>query len=156
MSQIKHIHARQILDSRGNPTLEVDVTLQNNSFGRAAVPSGASTGEYEAVELRDDGITYMGKSVQIAVNNVNSEIAKKVIGMDAHDLRTLDNAMINLDGTPNKGRLGANAILGVSMATMRAASQSNNSDLFEYMHTNDKFILPDKVKLNLIYIINYL
>ena len=130
MSQIKRVHARQILDSRGNPTLEVDVTLHDNSFGRAAVPSGASTGEYEAVELRDGGTTYMGKSVQIAVNNVNSEIAKTVMGMDAHDLRKLDNVMINLDGTPNKGRLGANAILGVSMSTIHAAAKSKNMALF--------------------------
>ena len=142
MSQIKHVHARQILDSRGNPTLEVDVTLQDNSFGRAAVPSGASTGEYEAVELRDGGNAYMGKSVQNAVNNVNGEIAKAVMGMDAHDLRTLDTTMIDLDDTPNKGRLGANAILGVSMATVHAAAKSENKPLFEYMHTGEEFILP--------------
>jgi len=142
MSKIKHVHARQILDSRGNPTLEVDVTLQDKSFGRAAVPSGASTGEYEAVEIRDGGSAYMGKSVQIAVNNVNTEIAKMVIGIDAHDLRTLDKTMIDLDGTPNKGRLGANAILGVSMAMIHAAAKSDNKPLFEYMHTGKDFILP--------------
>jgi enolase len=142
MSHIKHVHARQILDSRGNPTLEVDVTLQDNSFGRAAVPSGASTGEYEAVELRDGGSAYMGKSVQNAVAHVNGEITKAVMGMDAHDLRTLDTTMIDLDGTPNKGRLGANAILGVSMATVHAAAKSENKPLFEYMHTGDDFILP--------------
>ena len=133
MSQIKHVHARQILDSRGNPTLEVDVTLQDNSFGRAAVPSGASTGEYEAVELRDGGGAYMGKSVQVAVNNVNGEIAKTVIGMDVHDLRTLDNTMINLDGTHNKGRLGANAILAVSLAVMKSVSVSRNIELYKYI-----------------------
>jgi len=142
MSQLKHIQARQILDSRGNPTLEVDVILEDNSFGRASVPSGASTGEYEAVELRDGGSTYMGKSVQNAVAHVNDEITKTVMGMDAHDLRSLDNAMINLDGTANKGRLGANAILGVSMATLHAAAKSHNKALFEYMHTGKEFILP--------------
>tara|TARA_B110000467_G_scaffold42369_1_gene38895 strand:+ start:1676 stop:2953 length:1278 start_codon:yes stop_codon:yes gene_type:complete len=142
MSQLKHVQARQILDSRGNPTLEVDVILEDNSFGRAAVPSGASTGEYEAVELRDGGSAYMGKSVQNAVAHVNNEITKTVIGMDAHDLRSLDNAMIDLDGTHNKGRLGANSILGVSMATVHAAAKSDNKALFEYMHTGEEFILP--------------
>lgn len=142
MSQIKHVHARQILDSRGNPTVEVDVTLQDNSIGRAAVPSGASTGEYEAVELRDGADTYMGKSVQNAIINVNNEIAEAVIGMDAHMLRNIDNRMIELDGTSNKGRLGANAILGVSMATAHAAAKSQSKPLFEYMHMGEKFILP--------------
>jgi len=142
MSQIKHVHARQILDSRGNPTVEVDVTLQDNSMGRAAVPSGASTGEYEAVELRDGADTYMGKSVQNAIINVNNEIAEAVIGMDAHMLRNIDNRMIELDGTSNKGRLGANAILGVSMATAHAAAKSQSKPLFEYMHMGEKFILP--------------
>ena len=142
MSQIKHVHARQILDSRGNPTVEVDVTLQDNSIGRAAVPSGASTGEYEAVELRDGTDTYMGKSVQNAITNVNNEIAEAVIGMDAHMLRNIDNRMIELDGTSNKGRLGANAILGVSMATAHAAAKSQSKPLFEYMHMGEKFILP--------------
>ena len=142
MSQIKHVHARQILDSRGNPTVEVDVTLQDNSIGRAAVPSGASTGEYEAVELRDGADTYMGKSVQNAITNVNNEIAEAVIGMDAHMLRNIDNRMIELDGTSNKGRLGANAILGVSMATAHAAAKSQSKPLFEYMHMGEKFILP--------------
>ena len=142
MSQIKHVHARQILDSRGNPTIEVDVILQDNSIGRAAVPSGASTGEYEAVELRDGADTYMGKSVQNAIINVNNEIAEAVIGMDAHILRNIDNRMIELDGTSNKGRLGANAILGVSMATAHAAAKSQSKPLFEYMHMGEKFILP--------------
>lgn len=142
MSQIKDVHARQILDSRGNPTIEVDVTLQDNSIGRAAVPSGASTGEHEAVELRDGADTYMGKSVQNAINNVNNEIAESVIGMDAHILRNIDNRMIELDGTSNKGRLGANAILGVSMATAHAAAKSQKKPLFEYMHMGEKFILP--------------
>ena len=142
MSQIKHVHARQILDSRGNPTVEVDVILQDNSIGRAAVPSGASTGEYEAVELRDGADTYMGKSVQNAIINVNNEIAEAVIGMDAHILRNIDNRMIELDGTSNKGRLGANAILGVSMATAHAAAKSQSKPLFEYMHMGEKFILP--------------
>ena len=117
MSQIRTIHARQILDSRGNPTLEVDIYLSDKSFGRAAVPSGASTGEHEAVELRDNNTGYCGKSVNQAVENVNQIIAGELVGMDALDITSVDSAMLALDGTENKGRLGANAILGVSMAT---------------------------------------
>ncbi len=142
MSQIQHVHARQILDSRGNPTLEVDVRLSDNSFGRAAVPSGASTGEHEAVELRDGNAAYLGKSVLNAVSHVNTTIAEKVCGMDALNFRELDHVMMDLDGTPNKGNLGANAILGVSMATIHAAATSKNQPLFEYLHGGGDFILP--------------
>src|SRR3954470_22908393 len=114
MSQIDAVHARQILDSRGNPTVEVDVVLRSGGRGRAAVPSGASTGEFEATELRDGGDAYMGKGVTQAVSNVNGEIAHAVAGFDVLDQAGLDQALIDLDGTPNKSRLGANAILGVS------------------------------------------
>ena len=117
MSQIFDVHAREVLDSRGNPTVEVEVVLDDGSFGRAIVPSGASTGEFEAVELRDgDKSRYGGKGVEKAVANVNDIIAPEVIGFDAADQRGLDRLMIELDGTPNKGKLGANAILGVSLA----------------------------------------
>ena len=113
MVKVRNIHSRQILDSRGNPTLEVEIHLDDNSFGRAAVPSGASTGEHEAVELRDSGSAYMGKSVLQATENVNHVIAGKVVGMDALDIASIDAAMLELDGSDNKGNLGANAILGV-------------------------------------------
>ena len=142
MSQIRNIHARQILDSRGNPTLEVDIYLGDKSFGRAAVPSGASTGEHEAVELRDNNTGYCGKSVNQAVENVNQIIAGKLVGMDALDITSVDSAMLALDGTENKGRLGANAILGVSMATVHAAAVSSGENLFEYLHEGDDYILP--------------
>ena len=142
MSQIRNIHARQILDSRGNPTLEVDIYLSDKSFGRAAVPSGASTGEHEAVELRDNNTGYCGKSVNQAVENVNQIIAGKLVGMDALDITSVDSAMLALDGTENKGRLGANAILGVSMATVHAAAVSSGENLFEYLHEGDDYILP--------------
>ena len=142
MSQIRNIHARQILDSRGNPTLEVEIYLNDNSFGRAAVPSGASTGEHEAVELRDNNATYCGKSVKKAVENVNQVIAKKLVGMDVFDITSIDKAMLSLDGTENKGQMGANAILGVSMASVHAASVSRNQNLFEYLHEGSEFILP--------------
>ena len=142
MSQIRNIHARQILDSRGNPTLEVDIYLSDNSFGRAAVPSGASTGEHEAVELRDNNTAYCGKSVNRAVENVNQIIAGKLVGMDALDIASIDSAMLALDGTENKCRLGANAILGVSMATVHAAAVSSGENLFEYLHEGDDYILP--------------
>ena len=122
-SKITRVHARQVLDSRGNPTVEADVLLESGAFGRAAVPSGASTGEHEALELRDgDKSKYLGKGVLKAVANVNSEIAKAVTGTDAADQRALDHKMITLDGTPTKSRLGANAILAVSMAAARAAA----------------------------------
>src|SRR5690349_14895062 len=123
MSQIDAVHARQILDSRGNPTVEVEVALRSGAIGRAAVPSGASTGEFEAVELRDGGGAWMGKGVGTAVGNVNGEIAEAVTGMDALEQAALDQALIDLDGTPNKARLGANAILGVSLASAHAAAQ---------------------------------
>ncbi len=142
MSQIRNIHARQILDSRGNPTLEVDNNLTDNSFGRAAVPSGASTGEHEAVELRDNANSYCGKSVGKAVKNVNHFIARKLIGMDALDIQSIDEKMIKLDGTDNKGVLGANAILGVSMAVIHAAAASKKQSVFEYLHNGSSFILP--------------
>ena len=129
--KIKKIIAREILDSRGNPTVEVDVTLSDKSFGRAAVPSGASTGSHEAVELRDGGTRYGGKGVQKAVKNVNVTLAKALIGKE-FDQRTLDAAMIKLDGTANKGKLGANAILGVSMAFSRAAAVSSKISLYKY------------------------
>ena len=142
MSQIRNIHARQILDSRGSPTLEVDIYLDDKSFGRAAVPSGASTGEHEAVELRDNNTAYCGKSVNQAVENVNQIIAGKLVGMDALDITSVDSAMLALDGTENKGRLGANAILGVSMATVHAAAVSRGENLFEYLHEGTDYILP--------------
>lgn len=142
MSQIRDIHARQILDSRGNPTLEVDINLTDNSFGRAAVPSGASTGEHEAVELRDNAQSYCGKSVGHAVKNVNHFIANKLIGMDAFDIQSIDMKMIKLDGTDNKRVLGANAILGVSMAVIHAAAASKKQSVFEYLHNGSTFILP--------------
>jgi len=142
MSQIRNIHARQILDSRGNPTLEVDIYLSDNSFGRAAVPSGASTGEHEAVELRDNNTAYCGKSVNQAVENVNQIIAGKLVGMDAFDITSIDATMLALDGTENKSRLGANAILGVSMATVHAAAVSSGTNLFEYLHEGTDYVLP--------------
>src|SRR6266566_6062906 len=126
-TKIARVHAREILDSRGNPTVEADVVLDGGAFGRAAVPSGASTGKHEALELRDaDKSRYLGKGVLKAVANVNNEIAKAVGRLDAADQRALDKKMISLDGTPNKGRLGANAILAVSMAAARAAAGALN------------------------------
>jgi len=121
-SRIASVRARQILDSRGNPTVEVDVRLESGAFGRAAVPSGASTGRFEAVELRDGGEAFGGKGVTKAVANVEGELAEAVRGLDAADQGALDNTMVELDETPNKGRLGANAILGVSMAVAKAAA----------------------------------
>ena len=142
MSKIRNIHARQILDSRGNPTLEVDIYLDDESFGRAAVPSGASTSEYEAIELRDNSTAYLGKSVLQAVENVNYVIASKLVGMDALDIQSIDNEMILLDGTANKGRLGANAILGVSLAVIHAAAKFKKQPLYEYLHNGSTFVLP--------------
>jgi enolase len=140
---IKEVKGREIIDSRGNPTVEVDVVLEDGTLGRAAVPSGASTGEHEAVELRDgDKARYMGKGVTKAVSNVNDEIAAKVKGMDAADQETLDKALIELDGTPNKGRLGANAILGVSMAAAKAVAISRGIPLFKYLGGDGANILP--------------
>ncbi|MHB9094189.1 MAG: phosphopyruvate hydratase, partial [Eubacteriales bacterium] len=134
MTFIEDVYAREILDSRGNPTVEVEVVLEDGTIGRAAVPSGASTGAYEAVELRDDNKErYMGKGVLQAVENVNTIIAPEVIGLDALDQVGLDQVMIDLDGTPNKGRLGANAILGVSMAAAKAAANSLEIPLYKYL-----------------------
>ena len=125
MSAIEKVHAREVLDSRGNPTVEAEVTLADGSFGRAIVPSGASTGEFEAVELRDgDAARYQGKGVEKAVAHVNNEAREAVLGLDARNQRGVDSALIAADGTPNKGKLGANAILGVSLATARAAAAS--------------------------------
>src|SRR5579864_5711335 len=133
-TQIAKVHARQIIDSRGNPTVEADVLLESGAFGRAAVPSGASTGEHEALELRDaDKSKYLGKGVLKAVQNVNSELAKAVAGSDAADQRALDHKMITLDGTPTKSRLGANAILAVSMAAARAAAVALKQPLYKYL-----------------------
>lgn len=134
VSAITSIKAREILDSRGNPTIEVDVYCEDGSFGRAAVPSGASTGEHEAIELRDNDIKrYLGKGVEKAVKNVNRVIAPKLIGMDASSQSALDGLMIGLDGTPNKSKLGANAILGVSLAAARAAANSLGIPLYRYL-----------------------
>ena len=127
MSKIARVHGRQILDSRGNPTVEVDVELESGAFGRAAVPSGASTGQFEAVELRDGGDDWLGKGVTQAVANVNGELAAALSGMDASDQAAIDNTLIEADGTPNKGRLGANAILGCSLATARRPRRTRAS-----------------------------
>src|SRR3954470_6250106 len=142
MSQIETIHARQILDSRGNPTVEVEVQLRSGAHGRAAVPSGASTGEFEATELRDGGAAYGGKGVTRAVGNVNGEIASAVGGFDALDQKGLDGRLIELDGTPNKARLGANAILGVSLAAARAAAAEEGLPLWRYLGGEQAHILP--------------
>jgi len=142
MSQIESVHARQILDSRGNPTVEVEVQLRSGAHGRAAVPSGASTGEFEATELRDGGDAYLGKGVTKAVGNVNGEIAEAIAGHDASDQKGLDGKLIELDGTENKSRLGANAILGVSLANARAAAAEENLPLWRYLGGEAAHILP--------------
>lgn len=142
MSKIEQVHARQILDSRGNPTVEVEVALRSGASGRAAVPSGASTGEFEAVELRDGGDAWRGKGVATAVANVNGPIAEAVGGRDSDDQRGLDQAMIELDGTANKGKLGANAILGVSLAVARAAAREEGLSLFRYLGGDAAHVLP--------------
>ncbi|MDD5276853.1 MAG: phosphopyruvate hydratase [Methylovulum sp.] len=143
MSNIIEIKAREILDSRGNPTLETDVTLASGVVGSAMVPSGASTGEREAIELRDgDKSRYLGKGVLNAVNNVNTELRTLVLGMDANDQEAIDNAMIALDGTDNKARLGANAILSVSMAVAHAAAKDAGVPLYKYLNKSGKFIMP--------------
>lgn len=142
MSYISYIEARQILDSRGNPTVEVDVFTENGSMGRAAVPSGASTGEHEAVELRDGGSDYLGKGVLKAVENVRDEIAPELIGIPVHEQNLIDQIMIELDGTPNKGRLGANAILGVSLAAARAAAKDFGMPLYKYVGGVNANTLP--------------
>lgn len=143
MSYISHIHARQILDSRGNPTIEVDVVTDNGALGRAAVPSGASTGTHEAVELRDnDKKKYLGKGVLTAVNNVNTVIQDALIGASVFEQNLIDQTMIELDGTPNKGKLGANAILGVSLALAKAAAIESNQPLFRYVGGVNANTLP--------------
>ena len=133
MFEIKKIHARQIMDSRGNPTIECDITLSDGAFGRAAVPSGASTGSFEALELRDGGNNYMGKGVLTAVKNVNEIIAPALVGMDASQQTEIDEKMLALDGTPNKDKLGANAILAVSMALAHAVANAKNIPLYKYI-----------------------
>jgi enolase len=143
MSAISLIHARQILDSRGNPTIEVDVFTENGSFGRAAVPSGASTGSHEAVELRDgDKKRFLGKGVEKAVNNVNSTINEELVGIEVQDQRIIDMTMIELDGSANKSNLGANAILGVSLAAAKAAAAETNQPLFRYIGGVNAALLP--------------
>jgi len=142
MSEIVKVHGREIFDSRGNPTVEVDVTLASGAFARAGVPSGASTGTREAVELRDGEARLGGKGVRKAVSHVNNELAKAVTGMDAADQATLDQTMIDLDGTPNKGNFGANAILGISMAVAKAQAAEEQKPLFRYLGGDDANLLP--------------
>jgi enolase len=142
MSDIETVHARQILDSRGNPTVEVEIALRSGATGRAAVPSGASTGEFEATELRDGGDAWMGKGVTEAVRNVNGEIAEAVGGVDVFDQRGLDRVLVELDGTPNKSRLGANAILGVSLAAAHAAAAEQRQPLWRYLGGEAAHVLP--------------
>ena len=142
MAIIETIHAREILDSRGNPTVEVEVVLDDGSTARAAVPSGASTGAFEAAELRDEGKRYLGKGVENAVKNVNEKIAPIICGFDAQDQRLIDDEMIALDGTKNKSKLGANAILGVSLATARAAAESSDLSFFKYIGGPTAHTLP--------------
>ncbi len=142
MSQIEHVHARQILDSRGNPTVEVELSLRSGAWGRAAVPSGASTGEFEATELRDGGADWLGKGVTKAVENVNGEIATAVHGQDASSQAALDRILITLDGTPNKSRLGANAILAVSLAAAHAAAAEERLPLWRYLGGETAHVLP--------------
>jgi enolase len=143
MTRIAHVHARQLLDSRGNPTVEVDVRLESGALGRAAVPSGASTGEHEAVELRDgDPAVYLGKGVLNAVENVNGEIASALVGLDPADQRALDHALVELDGTPTKSRLGANAILGCSLAAAKAAAAEAGEPLYRWLGGEAARTLP--------------
>lgn len=143
MTIISHVHAREILDSRGNPTVEVEVLTESGGFGRAGVPSGASTGAFEAVELRDnDKSRYLGKGVSIAVSNVNNIIAPAIIGMDALEQAAIDSVLIELDGTHNKGKLGANAILGVSMAVAKAAANTLSLPLYQYLGGVNGKVLP--------------
>ncbi|MEL7436187.1 MAG: phosphopyruvate hydratase, partial [Chloroflexota bacterium] len=143
MTIIDHIYGREVLDSRGNPTVEVEVVLEDGAFGSAIVPSGASTGEHEAVELRDgDKSRYGGKGVLKAVDSVNSVLADELIGMSALDQKLIDELMLEIDGTPNKGKLGANAILGVSMAVAKAAAESCGLPLYAYMGGAHAHVLP--------------
>lgn len=146
MYEIQYVHARQIMDSRGNPTTECDIKLSNGAFGRAAVPSGASTGSFEAIELRDGGTSYMGKGVSRAVKNINEIIAPAIIGMDANQQTALDEKMLALDGTPNKSKLGANAILAVSLAAAHAVANAKQIPLYKYIAeiygNNNPCVLP--------------
>jgi enolase len=142
MSQIEHVHARQILDSRGNPTVEVELSVESGAWGRAAVPSGASTGEFEATELRDGGDQWMGKGVSRAVENINGEIATHIRGMEAAAQAALDRTLISLDGTPNKSRLGANAILAVSLAAAHASAAEERQPLWRYLGGETANVLP--------------
>ena len=142
MSVITKIHARQILDSRGNPTVEVDVTTEKGYFGRAAVPSGASTGEHEAVELRDGGSSFMGKGVSNAVKNVNNVLSEAILGMSVFNQEEIDKKMIDLDGTPNKSKLGANSILGISLAVAKAAAAESQISLYKYIGGKGATTLP--------------
>jgi enolase len=142
VSEIRQVHARQVLDSRGNPTVEVELTLASGAAGRAIVPSGASTGEFEAVELRDGGDAFAGKGVSRAVANVNGELADALRGFDAADQQGLDGRMVELDGTPNKARLGANAILGVSLAAAKAAAAEESMTLWRYLGGEAAHVLP--------------
>ena len=142
MSHIKAVHGRQVLDSRGNPTVEVEVTLDSGAFGRAIVPSGASTGQFEAVELRDGGPLWAGKGVTGAVSNVNNELSEVVCGLNSADQKTVDQAMIDADGTDNKGRLGANALLGVSLAVAKASAQHQNQPLYRSVGGEQACVLP--------------
>src|SRR6188508_2741982 len=142
MAAIESVHGRQVLDSRGNPTVEVEVLLDSGARGLSAVPSGASTGEYEAVELRDGGDEYGGKAVGRAVANVNGEIAEALRGADPADQGALDRTMIELDGTPNKGRLGANAILGASLAAAKAAAAEAGVPLYRWVGGAEAHVLP--------------
>jgi enolase len=142
MSQIEHVHARQILDSRGNPTVEVELSVRSGAWGRAAVPSGASTGEFEATELRDGGADWLGKGVTKAVDNVNGEIATAIHGQDASGQAALDRMLIALDGTPNKSRLGANALLAVSLAAAHAAAAEERQPLWRYLGGETAHVLP--------------
>ena len=142
MGKIKNIKARQIFDSRGNPTVEVDVFTDKYGFGRAAVPSGASTGQHEAVELRDNNKPFSGKGVMNAVNNVNYTLANNIIGINVQNQEEIDSLMIDLDGTSNKSNLGANAILGVSMAVAKAAADEKKIPLYEYLGGENAKTLP--------------
>ncbi len=142
MASIEVVDARQILDSRGNPTIEVEVGLDDGTVGRAAVPSGASTGAFEAVELRDGGGEYGGKGVMRAVSAVNDQIQPELLGYDADDQRLIDQALIDLDRTPDKSRLGANAIIGVSIAVAKAAAESAQLPLFRYLGGPNAHLLP--------------
>src|SRR5687767_9053365 len=142
MATIERIHGRQILDSRGNPTVEVEVTLDSGATGRAAVPSGASTGEFEATELRDGGDAWAGKGVSKAVANVNEDIAKALVGARAAEQGAIDQTLRELDGTPNKSRLGANAILGVSLAVARAAAADAGEALWRHLGGAGANVLP--------------